>query len=103
MKKILLVLLMMGCVTTGMAQTVRDRHNATMGKVDSNGTVRDRNNSTLGKIESDGTIRDRNNSTLGKVDRDGTVRDRNNSTIGRVEGVSMRDAAVIFFFDFFGY
>ena len=68
MKRILLFLMLVAACTTVTAQTVRDRHNSTMGKVESNGTVRD----------------------------------RNNSTIGKVEGVSMRDAAVIFFFDFFG-
>ena len=102
MKRILLFLMLVAAFTTVTAQTVRDRHNATMGKVERDGTVRDRSNSSIGKVESNGTVRDRSNSYLGKVESDGTVRDRNNSTIGRVEGVSQRDAAVIFFFDFFG-
>ena len=64
---------------------IRDRYNSQIGKVERDGTVRDRYNSQVGKIESDGVIRDRYNSQIGKVERDGTVRDRYNSQIGKVE------------------
>ena len=60
-------------------------------------TVRDRYNSQVGKIESDGVIRDRYNSQIGKVERDGTVRDRYNSQIGKVDGIEPRIAAILFF------
>ena len=79
------------------AQTLRDRYNSQIGRVERDGTVRDRYNSQIGKVESDGTVRDRYNSQLGKVERDGTVRDRYNSHIGKAEGVDPRIAAVLFF------
>ena len=59
----------------------------------------DRNNMRIGKVESDGTVRNRSNMSVGKVESDGTVRDRNNMRIGKVDGVSRKEAALIFFFD----
>ena len=83
------------------AQTVRDRYNSQVGKIESDGTVRDRNNAYIGRIESDGTVRNRNGSYLGRVESDGTVRDRSNRTLGTARGVPQRHAALYFFFDFF--
>lgn len=118
MKKLLL-LLALGLTTLSMnAQDLRNANNATIGKIESDGTVRNSSNSTVGKIERDGTIRNANNSSIGKVDNDGTVRNSSNSTIGKIDsdgtvrnsnnssigyakGVPVRYAAVFFFFDFF--
>ena len=80
---------------------IRDGNNHYLGKVESDGDIRDSNNSYLGKIESSGTVRNRNNSYMGKVDSDGTVRNSNNSVIGYAKGVSMKYAAIYFFFDLF--
>lgn len=60
-------------------------------------TVRDRYNAQIGRVESDGTVRDRYNAQIGKVERDGTVRNRHNAQIGKAAGVEPRIAAVIFF------
>ena len=79
------------------AQTVRDRYNSQIGKVEKDGIIRDRYNSQIGKVERDGTVRDRYNSQIGKVERDGTVRDRYNSQIGKVDGIEPRIAAILFF------
>ena len=67
------------------AQTLRNANNATIGKVESNGTIRNANNATIGKVESDGTIRNSNNARIGKIDSDGIIRNANNATIGKVE------------------
>ena len=79
------------------AQTVRDRYNSQIGKVESNGVIRDRYNSQIGKVESNGVIRDRYNSQVGKVESNGVIRDRYNSQIGKAEGIEPRIAAVLFF------
>ena len=79
------------------AQTLRNANNATIGKVESDGTIRNANNATIGKIDSDGTVRNANNATIGKVESDGTVRNANNATIGKAEGVDRKIAAVLFF------
>ena len=79
------------------AQTLRNANNATIGRVESNGTIRNANNATIGKVESDGTVRNANNATIGKVQSDGTVRNANNATIGKAEGVDRKIAAVLFF------
>jgi len=60
-------------------------------------TVRDRYNAQIGRVESDGTVRDRYNAQIGKVERDGTVRNHHNAQIGKAAGVEPRIAAVIFF------
>lgn len=99
-KKILLLLFVVCLSSAGFAQTIRDRSNSYIGKIESDGTIRDRNNSYCGKFWSDGTIRDRNNSYVGKIESDGTVRDRNNSTMGTARGVPRHYAAAYFFFDF---
>ena len=67
------------------AQSLRDRSNMMIGKVESSGTIRDRNNMTIGHVESDGSIRDKNNMLIGKVENNGTVRNRNNMLLGKVE------------------
>ena len=77
--------------------TVRDRYNAQIGKIETNGVVRDRYNAQIGRVESDGTVRDRYNAQIGKVERDGTVRNHHNAQIGKAAGVEPRIAAVIFF------
>ena len=79
------------------AQTIRNANNATIGRVDSDGTIRNANNATIGKVDSSGTIRNANNATLGKIYSDGTVRNANNATIGKAEGVDSKIAAVLFF------
>lgn len=60
-------------------------------------TLRDRYNAQIGRVESDGTVRDRYNAQIGKVERDGTVRNHHNAQIGKAAGVEPRIAAVIFF------
>lgn len=60
-------------------------------------TVRDRYNAQIGRVESDGTVRDRYNAQIGKIERDGTVRNHHNAQIGKAAGVEPRIAAVIFF------
>lgn len=65
--------------------TMRNRSNACIGRIDNDGTVRTSGNASVGRIDSDGTIRNRGNATIGKVESDGTVRSRNNATIGKVE------------------
>lgn len=60
-------------------------------------TVRDRYNAQIGRVESDGTVRDRYNAQIGKIERDGTVRNHHNAQIGKAAGVEPRIAAIIFF------
>ncbi len=79
------------------AQTIRDRYNSQIGRVERDGIIRDRYNSQIGRVDNDGTVRDKYNSHIGRIDRDGTVRDKYNSHIGRAEGVEPRIAAVLFF------
>ena len=95
----LLLFIVVAGVQIGQAQTIRDKNNSTIARIDSDGTVRNSNNSYIGKIESDGTVRNRNNSYVGKVYQDGTVRNSNNSTIGYAKDVPVRYAAIYFFFD----
>ena len=76
---------------------VRDRYNAQIGKIETNGVVRDRYNAQIGRVESDGTVRDRYNAQIGKIERNGTVRNHHNAQIGKAAGVEPRIAAVIFF------
>lgn len=98
-----LVLIMVAlCNQAGQAQTIRDKGNSMLVKIDSDGTVRNRSNSMvarigsngeirdtsnrlLGKVSDDGTVRDSNNSYLGKIESDGTVRDRSNSRVGKID------------------
>ena len=61
---LLLALLLLVSVPL-QAQTIRNANNATIGKVDSDGTIRNANNATIGKVDSSGTIRNANNATLG--------------------------------------
>ena len=81
-----LVLLMVALGNqAGQAQTIRDKGNSMLVKVDSDGTVRNRSNSMVARIGSNGEIRDTSNRLLGKVSDDGTVRDSNNSYLGKIE------------------
>ena len=99
--KIILLAIIVNCqsslVSETHAQTVRDRYNAQIGRVESDGTVRDRYNAQIGRVESNGIVRDRYNAQIGKVERDGTVRNHHNAQIGKAAGVEPRIAAVIFF------
>ena len=62
--------------------------------------MRGANNATIGKIDSDGTVRSANNATIGNIGSDGTVRSANNATIGYAKGVKRSWAAGYFFFFF---
>ena len=64
-------------------------------------TLRNASNATIGKIDSDGTVRNASNAILGKISSDGTVRNASNATIGKADGVNKQYAAAVFFFFFF--
>ena len=70
------------------------------GKIESNGNIR-KNGSIIGKIESNGDVRI-NGSIKGKIESNGNVR-KSGSVIGSAKGVDKRQAAVIFFFEFFEF
>ena len=95
----LLLFIVVAGVQIGQAQTIRDKNNSTIARIDSDGTVRNSSNSTIAHINSNGDIRDSSNRLLGTVSSDGTVRNSNNSTIGYAKDVPVRYAAIYFFFD----
>ena len=75
---------------------------ATLCTLNANGQdLRNSNNATIGKIDSDGTVRNSNNASIGKIDSDGTVRNSNNASIGKAKDVKREYAAAYFFFDYF--
>ena len=97
----LLLFMVVSGAQMGQSQTIRDKNNSMIARIESDGTVRnssnsyvarigsngdirDSNNRLLGTVSSDGTLRDNNNSFIGKIENDGTVRNRNNSYMGRV-------------------
>ena len=67
----------------GQAQTIRDRNNSMIARIEHDGTVRNSSNSYVARIGSNGDIRDSSNRLIGTVSSDGTVRDNNNSFIGK--------------------
>ena len=64
---------------------VYNRSNITVGRFKSDGWIVDRANMTIGRIMSDNRIVDRSNMAIGKVESNGYVKDRSNMTIGRVK------------------
>ena len=60
-------------------------------------TLRNANNATIGRIDSDGTVRNANNASIGRIESDGTVRNANGASIGKASGVDRKVAAVLFF------
>lgn len=68
------------------------------GKIESNGDIR-KNGSIVGKVESNGDVR-LNGSIVGKIESNGDVR-KNGSIVGSSHGASPREAAVMYFFEFF--
>lgn len=67
------------------------------GKIESNGDIR-KGGSVIGRVESNGDVRI-NGSVKGRIESNGDIR-KNGSVIGSAKGVSARQAAVIYFFDF---
>ena len=67
-------------------------------QVESNGDIRI-NGSIKGKFEDNGDIRV-NGSIKGKIESNGDVR-KNGSIVGSSHGASPREAAVMYFFEFF--
>ena len=61
----------------------------------------DRSNMTIGKVESDGYVKDRSNMTLGRIKSDGYVLDKSNMIIGKAKDVPTTYTAVFFFFKMF--
>ena len=58
----------------------------------------DRSNMTIGKVESDGYVKDRSNMTIGRVKPDGYVLDKSNMIIGKAKDAPATYVAVFFFF-----
>ena len=102
MKKVVYLILIacMGLFANSVdAQDLR-KGGSSFGKVESNGDVRIKG-SVKGKFESNGDIRV-GGSVKGKIESNGDVR-KGGSVIGSAKGVNKRQAAVIFFFDFFDF
>lgn len=59
LRKLILVIVMIGASLYCGAQSLRDRSNMMIGKVESSGTIRDRNNMTIGHVESDALLETR--------------------------------------------
>ena len=97
----MVVMLLLGvCVqaNAGGVQTLR-KSGSIVGKIESNGDVRI-NGSIKGRFESNGDIRV-NGSIEGKIESNGDIR-KSGTIIGKVENLSNpRQAAVMYFFDFF--
>ena len=101
-RKLFLMMVLSAFLSVGAtAQTVRNASNATIGKIESNGTVHNSSNAMIGRIESDGTVRNASNAMIGRVESDGTVRNSSNATIGYARGIKKEWAAVFFFFGMF--
>lgn len=84
LRKVFLVIIMIGALLHCSAQSSLDKSNMTIGKIGSDGYVYNRSNMTVGRFKSDGYIVD-----------------RNNMTIGRAKDVPVSYAAVFFFFNLF--
>ena len=99
--KFFVLILMRGCLFDVNAQTIRNKSNNIVGKIESDGTIRDGRSNILGKVESNGTVRSKMGSILGRIENNGTVRNSSCTIIGSAPGVSKRRAAVFFFFKLF--
>lgn len=85
MRKIALIIALLGSTAFAKAQTIESNSRSTTGYIKSDGTIENRSHSTIGYIKSDGTIENASHSTIGYIKSDGTIENSSRSTVGYVK------------------
>ncbi|MDO4755518.1 MAG: hypothetical protein Q4A54_04175 [Parabacteroides sp.] len=82
-KRLIMLIFMLLCVISfSYAQTCKNKSNATIGKIESNGTVRNASNVKIGSFDNN-VIRNASNTKVGSIDGR-TIKDKNGRKLARL-------------------